>query len=77
MLRAMEAKPTAGAVVFRTDAQSDFFELVRRHTIFGFFSHPQYGGNRGQIGWTLLGFEDAGAYQPPFGYYDAMIRNER
>jgi gluconate 2-dehydrogenase gamma chain len=50
--------------------KSEFFETVRVHTIMGFFANPEYGGNRDQIGWKLIGFEDAGAYEPPFGYYD-------
>ncbi|HXK04888.1 MAG TPA: gluconate 2-dehydrogenase subunit 3 family protein [Verrucomicrobiae bacterium] len=75
VLRSMERKPSV-EVVFRADPQSDFFELVRRHTILGFFSHPQYGGNRDRIGWKLIGFEDAGVYQPPFGYYDGPGRSE-
>ena len=40
------------------------------HTVTGFLATPNWGGNRGQVGWKLIGFEDAGAYQPPFGYYD-------
>lgn len=50
--------------------KSEFFEAVRVHTIMGFFANPEYGGNRDQVGWKLIGFEDAGAYEPPFGYYD-------
>ena len=34
------------------------------------FSNPSYGGNRGGIGWKLLGFEDQHIFDPPFGYYD-------
>ena len=52
---------------------SEFFETVRVHTIVGFFANPEYGGNRDQIGWKLIGFEDAGAYEPPFGYYDREV----
>jgi gluconate 2-dehydrogenase gamma chain len=48
-----------------------FFETVRTHTIMGFFSNPEWGGNRGQAGWKLIGFEDRFYYKPPFGYYDA------
>jgi|SRR5579864_1145472 len=50
--------------------KSEFFELVRTHTIMGFFANPEYGGNKDKIGWKLIGFEDAFAFQPPFGYYD-------
>jgi gluconate 2-dehydrogenase gamma chain len=47
-----------------------FFDLMRQLTVIGMFSLPMYGGNRNGAGWTLLGFEDVHAFQPPFGYYD-------
>ena len=49
---------------------TDFFELLRTHTLYGFLGNPSYGGNRDRVGWKLIGFEDRMAYQPPFGYYD-------
>ena len=48
-----------------------FFDLVRTHTVLAFFGDPKYGGNRDQIGWKLIGFEDRFDFEPPFGYYDA------
>jgi gluconate 2-dehydrogenase gamma chain len=51
---------------------TDFFELLRMHTMYGFLGNPSYGGNRDRIGWKLIGFDDRMAYQPPFGYYDAQ-----
>ncbi len=33
-----------------------FFEIVREHTITGFLANPEYGGNRGEAGWKLIGF---------------------
>jgi gluconate 2-dehydrogenase gamma chain len=50
---------------------SDFFELLRTHTMYGFLGNPSYGGNRDRIGWKLIGFEDRMTFQQPFGYYDA------
>jgi gluconate 2-dehydrogenase gamma chain len=50
--------------------KTEFFDLVRSHTIMGFFSNPEYGGNRDKVGWKLIGFEDAFVFKPPFGYYD-------
>ena len=38
-------------------AGSEFFRLVRQHTIEGFFGDPRYGGNRDLIGWKILKFE--------------------
>ena len=49
-----------------------FFSLAYVMTIFGFFSMSRYGGNRDHVGWNLIGFEGHhGAWQYPFGYYDA------
>ena len=51
---------------------TDFFELLRMHTMYGFLGNPSYGGNRNRVGWKLIGFEDrAASTVPPFGYYDA------
>jgi hypothetical protein len=50
---------------------TDFFGTVRYLTLAGMFSHPSHGGNRDEIGWTLIGFDAQGPTQPPFGYYDA------
>jgi gluconate 2-dehydrogenase gamma chain len=33
-----------------------FFTLLWRNTEEGFFADPMYGGNRGKVGWKLLGF---------------------
>jgi len=57
--------------------KTDFFELVRLHTIMGFLAKPEYGGNHDQVGWKLIGFEDRMTYVPPFGYYDReFLRNQ-
>jgi gluconate 2-dehydrogenase gamma chain len=50
--------------------QTPFLTTTRLLTLLGMFSQPAYGGNRDGIGWTLLGFEDAHVFRPPFGYYD-------
>lgn len=50
---------------------TEFFELLRTHTMYGLLGNPSYGGNRDHVGWKLIGFEDRMAYEPPFGYYDA------
>jgi gluconate 2-dehydrogenase gamma chain len=33
-----------------------FFAVIREHTMEGFFCDPLYGGNRGAVGWRLVGF---------------------
>lgn len=50
---------------------SDFFATVRYLTLAGLFSLPEHGGNRGGVGWALMGFDGRQAWQPPFGFYDA------
>ena len=49
---------------------SEFFEQLRVHCIMAFLGNPSYGGNRGRLGWKLIGFDDQFHFQPPFGYYD-------
>ena len=49
-----------------------FFNTVHYLTIAGMFASPELGGNRDQIGWKLLGFENRHAWMPPYGYYDAQ-----
>jgi hypothetical protein len=57
-----------------TMEKSEFFEVVRVHTIMGFLSSPDHGGNYKETGWKVIGFEDAMAHEPPFGYYDDQFR---
>jgi gluconate 2-dehydrogenase gamma chain len=57
-----------------TIERTEFFEAVRVHTIMGFLSKPEYGGNYKQAGWNLIGFDDRMVHEPPFGYYDGEFR---
>ena len=50
---------------------TDFFSILRQHTVLAWLGNPEYGGNRGGVGWKYIGFDDRGAFAPPFGYYDA------
>jgi gluconate 2-dehydrogenase gamma chain len=50
--------------------KTDFFVMVRKHTVLGFFGSPKYGGNRNGAGAKLLGYRDSMIWSPPFGYYD-------
>ena len=44
----------------------------------GFFAMSRYGGNRDNIAWDLIGFEgNHGAWEYPFGYYDAEYAREK
>ncbi|MGH9255663.1 MAG: gluconate 2-dehydrogenase subunit 3 family protein [Vicinamibacterales bacterium] len=56
--------------VLREIEQTPFFSMVHFHTVAGFLADPHYGGNRNQVGWMVLGFDNAPTHQPPFGYYD-------
>jgi len=56
--------------LLRAIETTEFFELLRTHTVLGFLGPPSYGGNRGQVGWKHIGFEHRMAWQPPFGWYD-------
>jgi gluconate 2-dehydrogenase gamma chain len=38
----------------------EFIETVREHTIEGFLCDPVHGGNRGRIGWDLIGYTPPG-----------------
>lgn len=62
--------PSQQVQVLTAIEKTDFFELIRLHTIMGYLSRPEYGGNHDQAGWKLVGFEDQMVYEPPFGYYD-------
>ena len=52
--------------------KSPFFNLVRTHTVTGFFASPAHGGNYNKVGWKLVNYDDSLNHKPPFGYYDAL-----
>ncbi len=52
--------------------KTPFFNLVRTHTVTGFFAAPGHGGNAGRVGWQLVRYDDSLSHRPPFGYYDAL-----
>jgi gluconate 2-dehydrogenase gamma chain len=56
--------------MLREIEKTPFFGTLHFHTVAGFLADPQYGGNRNQVGWKLIGFDNAPVHQPPFGYYD-------
>lgn len=57
--------------------ETPFFNLVRTHTITGFFAGPVHGGNHDKVGWELIGYSDSLDHSPPFGYYDALPESQR
>ncbi|QOY90350.1 gluconate 2-dehydrogenase subunit 3 family protein [Paludibaculum fermentans] len=54
--------------------QTEFFKLLRTHTIMGFLAAPAWGGNQGMVGWTHIGLEHKMTFQPPFGFYDGEAK---
>lgn len=47
------------AETFEQPSGPDLFALLHQHTIEGMFSDPIYGGNRGKVGWQLIGWPAA------------------
>jgi gluconate 2-dehydrogenase gamma chain len=56
--------------------RTPFFNLVRTHTITGFFASPVHGGNHDKIGWELVGYDDSLYHEAPFGGFGAWLRTE-
>jgi gluconate 2-dehydrogenase gamma chain len=55
----------------RVNTAQTFLEALRVASISGFLIDPEAGlGNRGGVGWKVIGREPAHSFQPPFGYYD-------
>jgi gluconate 2-dehydrogenase gamma chain len=69
--RFSELNTSEQSAALRSIEKTEFFELVRTHTVMGFFANPEHGGNLNEAGWKTIGFEDKFFFQPPFGYYDA------
>jgi len=57
--------------LLHTVETTDFFTLLKTLTVMAWLGSPEYGGNRKSVGWKYIGFDDAGFFEPPFGYYDA------
>jgi gluconate 2-dehydrogenase gamma chain len=58
--------------VLRSVETEEYFGLMLLLTHVGYLSHPKHGGNRDKVSWAHIGFDDRGAWQHPFGYYDAQ-----
>lgn len=63
--------------ILRQIEKTDDFSGLRFMTIVGMFANPSWGGNKDMVGWKLIGFMPHGAFQPPFGYYDAEAARGR
>jgi gluconate 2-dehydrogenase gamma chain len=56
----------------RCGSGEDFFSLLLQNTKEGFFCDPIHGGNKGMVGWTMIGFPGARA-----DFMDWVERNEQ
>ncbi len=56
--------------VLKSLEEQPFFELLLTHTVMGFLADPSRGGNREEVGWKLIDYDDSPVFAPPFGYYD-------
>jgi len=70
-------QPADQDAILKQIEKSDDFGGLRFMTIVGMFANPSWGGNNDMIGWKLLDFMPHGAFQPPFGYYDAEATRGR
>jgi gluconate 2-dehydrogenase gamma chain len=58
------SQPQQLAIVSELSEQDrTFFELVRDHTMEGYYGSPRHGGNRDAVSWRMLGLPEP----PPLG----------
>ena len=56
-----------------TETELSFVPLLAMHTRQGFYADPIYGGNKGQIGWKVIGFPGPSSLLEVFtGRYSAL-----
>jgi gluconate 2-dehydrogenase gamma chain len=57
----------------RAIEKSNFFQLLRQHTIEGMFCDPMHGGNADLIGWQMLGYPGPQmSYRAQIGQYNGV-----
>ncbi len=63
--------------VLTANEATEFFDACWLMTMYGFFAMSKHGGNKDHVAWDLIGFEGHhGAWDYPFGYYDAEYAKE-
>ncbi|MFO2465368.1 gluconate 2-dehydrogenase subunit 3 family protein [Pseudomonas sp. 15FMM2] len=72
LLKRLEAGGSETATYFGAVAPNIFFNLLLQNTKEGFFCDPIHGGNKGMVGWTMIGFPGARA-----DFMDWVERNEQ
>lgn len=73
ILRALDKGSVSIYRPFRRQPRArNFFDTLRQHAILGFLIDPDSDlhGNRGGVGWQVIGREREHVFQPPFGFYD-------
>lgn len=58
--------------IMRAIEKGEFFAAARKLVITGTFADASYGGNRGDVGWSIIGMDHRASYGAPFGWYDAQ-----
>jgi gluconate 2-dehydrogenase gamma chain len=56
---------------------SEFFDMLRDHTVEGMFSDPVYRGNRDMVGWKLISYPGAQRAYTPLEMQDEAYSEER
>jgi gluconate 2-dehydrogenase gamma chain len=72
-----ELRVTQQIAVLKKLERAEFFDRTRQYTILGFLGNPTRHGNRDQVGWKYIGFENPGMFTHPFGFYDAELLSEK
>ncbi len=57
----ISALPTQDQLAVVTGIEQEnhkFFDLVRTHTLEGYYGSPRHGGNRDELSWKMLGLDD-------------------
>ena len=72
ILRRLEAGGSEVTAHFEAVPPKMFFNLLLQNTKEGFFCDPIHGGNKGMVGWTMIGFPGARA-----DFMDWVERNEQ
>ncbi len=62
--------PERQLAFLQANEREPFFQQMIFLTLVGTFAHPSWGGNHEGSGWRILGYDDRGVWQPPFGWYD-------
>jgi gluconate 2-dehydrogenase gamma chain len=63
--------------VMREIEAEPFFAAARLLVVIGTLADPSHGGNRGAVGWMMIGMDHRPSYAAPFGWYDANAAAQR